>query len=66
MAKDSSAKINGSENETSDDSLRLFSAYDAVCHAEEQLDSIEKTYLDDGIFQSFEFTDGAPFGIKEE
>ena len=41
MAKDSSAKINGSENETSDDSLRLFSAYDAVCHAEEQLDSIE-------------------------
>ena len=41
MAKDSSAKINGSANETSDDSLRLFSAYDAVCHAEEQLDSIE-------------------------
>lgn len=41
MEKGSSAKINGSANETSDDSLRLFSAYDAVCHAEEQLDSIE-------------------------
>ena len=41
MEKGSSVKINGSSNETSDDSLRLFSAYDAVCHAEEQLDSIE-------------------------
>lgn len=41
MGKGSSAKINGSANETSDDSLRLFSAYDAVCHAEEQLDGIE-------------------------
>ena len=42
MASDSSTKITGKPNETSDDSLRLFSAYDAVCHAEEQLDSIEK------------------------
>ena len=42
MTSDSSAKITGKQNETSDDSLRLFSAYDAVCHAEEQLDSIEK------------------------
>ena len=42
MTSDSSAKITGKPNETSDDSLRLFSAYDAVCHAEEQLDSIEK------------------------
>ena len=42
MTSDSSAKITGNPNETSDDSLRLFSAYDAVCHAEEQLDSIEK------------------------
>lgn len=41
MEKGSSVKINGSSNETSDDSLRLFSAYDAVCYAEEQLDSIE-------------------------
>ena len=41
MASDSSAKLTGQSNETSDDSLRLFSAYDAVCHAEEQLDSIE-------------------------
>lgn len=42
MTSDSSTKITGKPNETSDDSLRLFSAYDAVCHAEEQLDSIEK------------------------
>ena len=42
MTSDSSTKITGNPNETSDDSLRLFSAYDAVCHAEEQLDSIEK------------------------
>ena len=42
MTSDSSAKITGKPNETSDDSLRLFLAYDAVCHAEEQLDSIEK------------------------
>ena len=42
MAFDSSAKITGKLNETSDDTLRLFSAYDAVCHAEEQLESIEK------------------------
>lgn len=42
MTSDSSAKITGKSNETSDDALRLFSAYDAVCHAEEQLDSIEK------------------------
>ena len=41
MEKGSSVKINGSSHETSDDSLRLFSAYDAVCYAEEQLDSIE-------------------------
>lgn len=42
MTSDNSTKITGKPNETSDDSLRLFSAYDAVCHAEEQLDSIEK------------------------
>jgi hypothetical protein len=42
MTSDSNAKLTGNPNETSDDSLRLFSAYDAVCHAEEQLDSIEK------------------------
>lgn len=42
MTSDSNAKITGKPNETSDDPLRLFSAYDAVCHAEEQLDSIEK------------------------
>ena len=42
MTSDNSTKITGKPNETSDDSLRLFLAYDAVCHAEEQLDSIEK------------------------
>ena len=42
MTYDNSTKITGKPNETSDDSLRLFLAYDAVCHAEEQLDSIEK------------------------
>jgi hypothetical protein len=42
MTSDSSTKITGKSSETSDDALRLFSAYDAVCHAEEQLDSIEK------------------------
>ena len=42
MTPDSSAKITGTPNDTSDDSLRLVSAYDAVCHAEKQLDSIEK------------------------
>ena len=42
MTSDSSAKITGKPNDTSDDTLKLFSAYDAVCHAEEQLDSIEK------------------------
>lgn len=42
MTSDSSAKISGSQNSTSDDTIRLFSAYDAVCYAEEQLDDIER------------------------
>ena len=42
MTSDISAKISGSQNSTSDDTIRLFSAYDAVCYAEEQLDDIER------------------------
>lgn len=38
---DNNTKINGEANNTSDDSLRLFSAYDAVCRAEENLNDIE-------------------------
>ena len=42
MADNNDVKVTGSSANKSDDTLKLFSAYDAVCHAEEQLDSIEK------------------------
>ena len=42
MATDDIVKFKGKGSETSDDYVRLSSAYDAVCSSEERLDSIEK------------------------